>query len=162
MSAEAAPVIDIAAILGLLFIRQPELTEDPHCFVIWARWWISCYGECAGTCTRTCVRETLEQTHIHRRARSLDTCTNTLAHINAPLLRCCHLPFGSISVAFANLPTYYFTGPQLAKEISSRAANGILTCKSHVGLNPRAQRNLLRANFRCWHHPLTATDLWAT
>lgn len=27
MSAEAAPVIDIAAILGLLFIRQPELTR---------------------------------------------------------------------------------------------------------------------------------------
>lgn len=34
MSAEAELVIDIAAILGLLFIRQPELTEDPRCFVI--------------------------------------------------------------------------------------------------------------------------------
>lgn len=34
MSAEAVSVIDIAAILGLLFIRQPELTKDPHCFVI--------------------------------------------------------------------------------------------------------------------------------
>lgn len=34
MSAEAAAVIDIAAILGLLFIRQPESTVHPHCFVI--------------------------------------------------------------------------------------------------------------------------------
>lgn len=34
MSAETVPVIDIAAILGLLFIHQPELTVDPRCFVI--------------------------------------------------------------------------------------------------------------------------------
>lgn len=90
------------------------------------------------------------------------THTRTLAHISAQLCCCCHLPFGSISVAFPNLPTYYFTRPQPAEEISSRAANGILTCKSHVGLNPQAERDLLQPNSRCWHHPPTAADdLWA-
>ncbi len=88
--------------------------------------------------------------------------THTLAHISAQFCCCCHLPFGSISVAFPNLPTYYFTRPQLAEEILSRAANGILTCKSHVRLNPQAERDLIQPIFRCWHHPPTAADdLWA-
>lgn len=93
---------------------------------------------------------------------TLSLWTRTLAHISAQLCCCCHLPFGSISVALPNLPTYYFTRPQPAGEISSWAANGILTCKSHVGLNPQAERYLLQPNLRCRHHPPTAADdLWA-
>lgn len=57
MSEQTAFVIDIAAILDLLFIHQPELTKDPHRFVIWPRWWISCSkGKCEGN---TLKRETL-------------------------------------------------------------------------------------------------------
>lgn len=113
-------------------------------------------GMCGHTHADTYKRNTWTNT------LSLWTHTHTLAHISAQCCRCCHLPFGSVSVAFPNLPTYYFTRPQLAEEISSWAANGILTCKSHVGLNPPAERALLRPSFRCWHHPPTATrDLWA-
>lgn len=117
----------------------------PHCFVIWPRWWIS------GTHTRTRIKETLEQT----RTRSL--WTHTFAHISSRPCCCCHLPFGSISVAFPNLPTYYFTRPQPAEEISSRAVNGILTCKSHVGLNPQASQTFEN---RTWDADTTHTRSW--
>lgn len=114
-------VIDIAAILGLLFIRQPESTKDPYCFVIWARWWIPCYKECAGTWT--CIKETLEQTPTHSLFRHIHKHTLVLCSVAAVI---CHLdPYHLPS---KNLPTYYFTQPQLGEEIPSWAANGIFTC----------------------------------
>lgn len=94
-SAQAAAVIDIAAILGLLCIRHPELAEDPHWFVMWPRWWISCYGECASVRARTRIKETLEQTHL-----------------SPSLVKCANRHLDPRRFPSPNLPTYYFTRPQ--------------------------------------------------
>lgn len=99
MSAEATPVIDIAAIFGLLFIRQPELTEGSPLLCNMTQMMDLLHRECAGTS----IKETLEQTH------SLFGHTHTLA---LGSVCCCHLSFGSISVAVPNLPAYYFTRPR--------------------------------------------------
>lgn len=157
MSTEVAPVIDKAAIFALLFIHQPELTEKPHCCVTWPRWWISCHGECAGTRTQTRRKETLEQT------RSVYTRGHERTHTTFK-----SFPLWMLSsaiwiyiVCLPNLPAYYFTWPQPVEDISSWVANGTLTCESHVDLDQQAERDLIHANLKCWHHLLTATsDLW--
>lgn len=139
MSAEAAPVIDIAAILGLLFIRHPESSEDPCCSVIWPRWWISHCRECSGTWMH--MKETLNKhtlyCHMHK-------------HIGAPLCCCCcccHLPFGAVSFALA--------GPNLLRIILLRLnwqkrfnPKGSPTCESHTGMSPPAKKDFWLANSR--------------
>lgn len=120
MSAPAASIIDIAAILVLLFICQPELTEDPHSFVIRPRWW---WGECVRK--RTHGKKTLALFRTHT-FRSLLWMLSSVIWIHK-------------KAAFQTCLCIILLDLSQERRFLSWAVNENLTCECHVGLKLQAE-----------------------
>ena len=151
MSAEATPVIDIAAIFGLLFIRQPELTEGSPLL-----------------CNMTQMMDLLPQGmcgHTHKgntwtNTLSFWTHTHTHTHISA---RLCMLLSSVVWIHISCRPKsahiLFYSTSAWQMRLRPGLQNGNLTCKSHVGLNPQGwARPFYKPASRRWHHPRTAAD----